>query len=237
MLNSTFIEKEKIRTMKKDIMEAEGTLIYPKEEIQSEDGQIPAFFERSFNLETPNIEEGLLVEEEKKKAEELAEEIAMSVETGKSIADNEEISMNQQKTEEQLPFNLPIEETLVNPTEEPLLEFIPIGETPETKNETEPEQPEPELGIEPVEEKIEIAEILPSAKELGLEETEEIENVSNAITESKEETTKEDDEKALRAIAEKTFEIEKSLKSISKEKAPFEKRKAEINKQIDNLRK
>ena len=292
MVSTATIEKDKIRTMKKDILEAGGTPVYPKQEIKDE-VPLPEFSERSSDFE-PIVSPETSVEEEAKKAEELAEVIAVSAEKGEDITDQQNVleKISQEESVEEVPLNLPIEESFAQPinqmeipavdeeeqariaqmmtpqiieenvkpepeeevTEEtipepePEPEIQPIIETPvEEEPAPEPVKEEPAFVVPelPKEDSVEIPEVLPSAKELGLEEPElpspkelGLEEPKEEVKEEEEEIIVEDpNEVKLRLIAEKTFDIEDKLKIIAEEKAPFEKTKAEINEQIDNLKK
>jgi hypothetical protein len=256
----TFLDKEKIRTMQRDIKEAEGISIYPKsnesEEVTqsflAEQKEEPSFEPNLTELEIETIpEQGpLSVEQESKKAEDLAYELALA--TNKS-EDNikqkvlqEETTENQEgapvtfmdfpkleEPEEQVPETLPVEE----PTPEPEIEELEIERQLEQIPETLPvEEPLPtaeELGLE-------MPEKMPSMIELGLEEAEKIPSVEElGLEEAKIEAIKivDENEEKLAKIAEATFELEETLKGVNEEKAPFEKRKNEIEDEVENIKK
>ncbi|MFZ3054665.1 MAG: hypothetical protein WA091_01635, partial [Minisyncoccales bacterium] len=220
-MEELLLDKEKIRTMKKDMQEAEGILIYPREEESTdltqcfvgkkdEEGEItsevcaPESVTEEYKEEEPKEESS--VEDEKKKAEDLAYELALST---KESEDNIKEKVLQEKTPE--PESIKKDEAVfAEPEPAPELEpepltpefgFIePSQETPAPKIEPEPEPtptPEPELSFvevpqeetEPVEEiRIEekvpetlpVEEKLPSAEELGLEEASEPEKIPTA---------------------------------------------------------
>jgi hypothetical protein len=252
-MQETFLDKEKIRTMQRDIKEAEGISVYP--EINESEEVTQSFIAEQETYSEPNLpkpeieivaEEGpLSVEKEAKKAEDLAYELALA--TNKS-EDNikekvlqEEITSSEENQEEApvtfMDFPKPEEAQL------PEIE-------PEIQTEIAPEVLPPEaLPIEPIEEEpapkeleLEIPEKLPSARELGLEEAEKIPSVEElGLEESKEQKEEikvvDENEEKLAKIAEATFELEESLKGINEEKAPFDKRKNEIEEEVENIKK
>ncbi|MFZ3057549.1 MAG: hypothetical protein WA092_00735 [Minisyncoccales bacterium] len=241
-----FLDKEKIRTMLRDIKEAEGVDIYPKgneiEEVTqsfiAEKREEPIPSEPNFTapekIETAPEQGPLSVEEETKKAEDFAYELALS--TNKS-EDNVK-----QVIEEKGP---------VEQTEEAPVAFMNI---PEPEPEPEPEKPmeeqipealpiEEEPAPEPKEIELDIPEKLPSAKDLGLEEAERIPSAEElGLEEAKQKETEEiveinEDEEKLARIDEQTLELEEALKDVNEEKAPFEQRKKEIEEEIENIKK
>jgi hypothetical protein len=256
--------------MRKDIQEAQGILIYPREEEsvdltqcfvgkKNEEGEIT-----SEACDPEPIKEDS-VEEEKKKAEDLAYELALSTkESGDNI--KEKVLQEEPVKEEE---EILTEEPVLEPeTPQPGFGFVEIPQGEESIKEgemsfAEGEEPtpniiEPEIAQEPepiqeevkIEEKIPellpIEEKLPSAKELGLEEEEE-EKVPTAeelgleeegYQANIEELKKIDENEAkLEKIAESTFDLEEKLKKINEEKAPFEKRRSEIDEEINNIKK
>ena len=246
-MEELLLDKEKIRTMQKDMKEAEGVMVYPKEE---ESADLTQCFVSKRNEKNelvteqcapepvaPQNEEALM--EEKKKAEDLAYELAIST---KESEDNIKEKVLQEE---------PIEEKLLPPAgEEPAPEAeFNFVETPQS--EAEPEEiPEAEPEEIKVEEKVPdllpVEEKLPSAKELGLEEeqekipsAEELGLEEAAKKEGAAEELKEIDENEdkLEKIAEKTFELEEKLKKTKEDNAPFEKRRKEIEEEIDNIKK
>jgi hypothetical protein len=264
-MQETFLDKEKIRTMQKDIKEAEGISVYPEsneiEEITqgfiAEQKEETAPIEPNFMPPEAAPEQGpLSVEEEAKKAEDLAYELALA--TNKSednikekVLQEENLPSEKEEAEAPVTFmNLPPKE------EEPQAPApeIKIDLEPEPEKEETPEAvvPQPEIIPEslPVEEliaadkelELEIPEKLPSARELGLEEDEKIPSAEElGLEESKdkkeEKKTTDENEEKLAKIAETTFEIEETLKGINEEKAPFEKRKREIEDEVENIKK
>jgi hypothetical protein len=264
-MEELLLDKEKIRTMKKDIQEAQGILIYPREE---ESVDLTQCFVGKKNEEgeitsedcDPEIIKEESVEEEKKKAEDLAYELALSTkESGDNI--KEKVLQEEPVKEEE---EVLTEEPVLEPeTPQPGFGFV---ETPQEKesikegelsfaegeepvpNIIEPE-PEPIQEEEKVEEKVPellpVEEELPSAKELGLEEeeekvptAEELGLVEAANQANIEELKKIDEnEVKLEKIAESTFELEEKLKKVNEEKAPFEKRRLEVDEEINNIKK
>ncbi len=263
-MQETFLDKEKIRTMQRDIKEAEGISVYPKSDEVSEvtqsfiadreEAPLPPSEPYLEKIEETPIQSEpveqvpLSVEEETKKAEDLAYELAIS--TNKS-EDNIKQNILQEKKDVPNVEATPTEEAPVAfmdfPKEEPITEEE-IEEEPEitepvaTVPETLPVE-EPEVG-EPEEMELEVPEKLPSAKDLGLEEPEKLPSaeelgLEEATVKEKEEAKKviDENEAKLSEIAEQTFELEEALKGINEEKAPFEKRKKEIEDVIDNIKK
>jgi len=278
-MQETFLDKEKIRTMQRDIKEAEGISVYPKSDISEEVTQSFIADKNEGMVSSPDLPKAepettpdgfiqpavLSEEEETKKAEDLAYELAISsnksednikekVLQEETLASEKtdaapafmdfpkqegEVSAIEEKTEETIPESLPIEE----PTPEPsVAERIEMEtETEETIPESLPiEEPTPKLSIL---EELELnSEKLPSARELGLEEPEKIPSAEELGLEDSKEAAKEtktidENEEKLAKIAEATFELEESLKGINEEKAPFEKRKKEIEEEIENIKK
>jgi hypothetical protein len=270
-MQETFLDKEKIRTMQKDIKEAEGISVYPKSSVSEEVTQsFIADKEEGLlslsDLPKPEIEpvpeQGeLSVEQETKKAEDLAYELALS--TNQSEDNIKEKVLQEETTAPEKTEPAPIafmdfpkpEETTETPEPaepEPRVEqipdLLPIEElTPEPKPE-EIEQPIEQVpDLLPIEEltpepEIKAPEKMPSARELGLEEAEKIPSAEELGLEEAKETAKEaklidENEEKLTKIAEATFELEEVLKGINEEKAPFEKRKMEIEDEIENIKK
>lgn len=252
-MQETFLDKEKIRTMQKDIKEAEGISVYPKSDAAAgvtqdflAEKEEPAYIQlpsRPKTEEAPAAD--LSVEEETKKAEDLAYELALS--TNKSednIKDNilkDVVETDSEKTEENPPvvfMDFPKEEEAPAPEIEPEPATESTIKQPEAVPETLPieELAAPELELEEPEK-------LPSARDLGLEEPEKIPSVEElGLEESKEKPEEpkkivDENEEKLAQIAEQTFELEEALKGVNEEKAPFEKRKQEIEDEIDNIKK
>jgi DNA repair exonuclease SbcCD ATPase subunit len=247
-----FLDKEKIRTMLRDIKEAEGVQIYPEgneiEEVTqsfiAEKREEPIPSEPSFaEPETAEVlpEQGpLSVEEETKKAEDLAYELALS--TNKS-EDNVKQVLNDEapseKTGEEPPvtfMNLPEPEPEIAPEPEPEIEKPVVEEQiPESLPVEEPTPVEKELELD-------LPEKMPSAKELGLEEAERIPSaeelgLEEAKQKEEEITVIDENEEKLDRIAEQTLELEEALKDVNEEKAPFDQRKKEIEEEIENIKK
>lgn len=247
-MEELLLDKEKIRTMQKDMREAEGIVVYPSEDEsvdltqcfvakRNEENELTA--EQCFP-ETPAPQNEEALKEEKKKAEDLAYELAIST---KESEDNIKEKVLQEE---------PIEEAPVPPAEErPALEAefnfieLPQGKPEPMKiSEPKPEEIKKEVKIPdlpPVKEK------LPSAKELGLEEEQEKIPSAEALgleESAKEEKTAEEElkkidenEVRLEKIAETTFDLEEKLKKVKEENAPFEKGRKEIEEEIDNIKK
>ena len=290
-MQETFLDKEKIRTMQKDIKEAEGILVYPKsneseevtqsflleklEEPYSEPNLPRPEIEKDSEQSSFSAEEGSrkTIDEEAKKAEDLAYELALATNQSEdnikekvlqeellieAVEQNPEGTpvtfMDLEKTEgetEQAPEALPVEENIpeteLSETEQ-APEALPVEENiPETLPvEESSEEIIPEFEVEVIE-KIPSArelglEEIPSAKELGLEEPEKIPSAEElGLEESKEKAKKieivDENEERLSKIAEQTFDLEETLKGINEEKAPFEKRKQEIEEAIENIKK
>ncbi|MDD4531758.1 MAG: hypothetical protein PHH21_03600, partial [Candidatus Pacebacteria bacterium] len=134
-MEELLLDREKIRTMKKDIKEAEGVLVYPREEDSvdltqciargiGEDGTVP----ESCEPET--------IEEEKKKAEDLAYELAIS--TNKSEDNIKEKVLQEEPEapkEDEALFSAPEPAFITAPEPEPEPEFkfeeIPLAEEKE----------------------------------------------------------------------------------------------------------
>jgi len=274
-MQETFLDKEKIRTMQKDIKEAEGISVYPESNESEEVTQSFILEQREEPYSEPNLprpeidtmpEQGpLSVEEETKKAEDLAYELALA--TNQSEDNIKEKVLQEEtpsKTTEENPEETPI--TFMNSPSEEALEVeksqpeeIP-EQVPETLPVEEPEVPKAEeLELQPeeipeqvpetlpVEEptpdlQLEVPEKIPSARELGLEEGEKLPSAEElGLEESKEKTEEvkivDENEERLTKIAESTFELEEILKGITEEKAPFEARKKEIEDEVDNIKK
>jgi len=216
--------------MGKDMKEAEGILVYPKEEESADLTQCFVGRKEGDNMiAEPCLPE--TVEEERKKAEGLAQELILS--TNESEDNIKEKVLQEEPAEEETPVEQPLIEAEAE--KEPEFNFV--------------EMPKPEPEEIKIEEKVpEILplEKLPSAKELGLEEAEQ-EKVPSAKELGLEEAEKElaeeklrkidENEEKLQKIAETTFELEEKLKKIGEDKAPFEKRKKEIQEEIDNIKK
>jgi hypothetical protein len=260
-MQETFLDKEKIRTMQRDIKEAEGISVYPKsnesdkitQSFIAEKEETPLSTNKPYleKIEEPTIEPlpteqtPLSVEEETKKAEDLAYELAISTNESE---DNIKQNILAPTTEE-MPTAEPAPVAFMNfPKEEPETEEEIEVPEPEPKSETEINQSEiPEtLPIEdfasPLD--LEVPEKMPSAKDLGLEELEKLPSVEELGLEEptvkeKEEAKKivDENEIKLSKIAEQTFELEEALKGINEEKAPFDKRKKEIEDVVDNIKK
>lgn len=253
-MEELLLDREKIRTMKKDIKEAEGVLVYPREEESVDLTQCIA--RGAGDGTTPESCEPVeTIEEEKKKAEDLAYELALS--TNKSEDNIKEKVLQEEPEapkEDEAVFSAPQPGFGLEPEPAPENEFkfeeIPQVEekVPEPVIEPAPE-PEPEEVKEEIkiEEKIPDLEPLPSAKELGLEDAEP-EKIPSAqelgLEEPKEDKGAEEElkkidenEEKLAMISEKTFELEEQLRKVGEDKAPFEKRKAEIEEEIGNIRK
>ncbi|MCK9445816.1 hypothetical protein M0Q50_02860 [bacterium] len=293
-MQETFLDKEKIRTMQKDIREAEGISVYPKSNESEEVTQSFILEKRDEPYSEPNLprpetvpEQGSFsveespkktIDEEAKKAEDLAYELALATNQSEdnikekvlqekplaeAIEQNPEGTpvtfMDLQKPEEQeveneaeqtpetlpaeenvpesLPIDEPIAETAEEPVEEQVPETLPVEENiPEFEVEAPEKIPSAKaLGLEE-------AEKIPSARDLGLEEPEKLPSVEEL---GLEESTKkieeikivDENEEKLSKIAEQTFEFEEALKGINEEKAPFDKRKKEIEDVIDNIQK
>lgn len=257
-MQAIFLDKEKIRTMLKDIKEAEGIPVYPKgNEIEEINQSFIAEKEEAIpsepnllepeNAETTPEKGPLSVEEETKKAEDLAYELALS--TNKS-----EDNIKQKVLQEEIypeentekPEEVPV--TFMNPPEpEPQ---IPEPE-PVSEPEPEIEKPQEEIPVTlPVEEptpdikelELNMSEKIPSARELGLEEAERIPSAEELGLEEAKEKKEEiniinEDEERLAKISEETLILEEALKDVNKEKAPFEERKKEIEDEIANIKK
>ena len=283
IMEELLLDKEKIRTMRRDMQEAEGVLVYPREEngsvdllatikecsvegeagldvkgceiekIAPEEEKLPVSVdqclvikdEEGFPIEKcpPNIDSS--VEQEKFKAENLAQEIAVS---SNESEDNikEKVLQNESLKEGEALFADSESAPAPEPIQGPEFNFVEIPQ-----EEIEPEPiPEPlpeEIRIEEkIPDTLPIEEKLPSAKELGLEEAEP-EKIPSAeelgLEEAAKETANEElkkideNEQKLEKIAEATFELEEKMKKVTEEKAPFEKRRAEIEEEIDNIKK
>ncbi|MFA5086249.1 MAG: hypothetical protein WC468_01450 [Candidatus Paceibacterota bacterium] len=252
-MEELLLDREKIRTMKKDIKEAEGVLVYPREEDSVDLTQCIA---RGLgeNGTVPESCEPETIEEEKKKAEDLAYELAISTNESE---DNIKEKVLQEEPEaprkDEAIFSAPELDSVSVPEPEPDSEFkfeeIPqMEEAPEPVAEPEPEhEPEEVKTEEKAEEKVPDLEPLPSAKDLGLEDAEP-EKIPSAedlgLEEPKEDKVAEEElkkidenEEKLAMISEKTFELEEQLRKVNEDKAPFEKRKAEIGEEINNIKK
>ena len=271
-MQETFLDKEKIRTMQKDIKEAEGILVYPKSNESEEVTQsfLLEKLEEPYsepNLPRPEIEKDSeqssfsteedskkTIDEEAKKAEDLAYELALATNQSEDNI-KEKVLQEESPTEdiEQNPEGAPVTFMDLEKHEEEIKteqvpEALPIEENiPETLPvEESSEEILPDFEVEVVE-KIPSArelglEEIPSAKELGLEEPEKIPSAEElGLEESKEKVEEvkiiDENEEKLSKIAEQTFDLEETLKGINEEKAPFEKRKQEIEEVIENIKK
>lgn len=234
-----FLEKEKIRTMKKDLREAGGEVVYPAFSFVEE----PATFEKISELETiPEMASFERTPEiilppgagPEKEAELLEEPPVPKPESLKTPEPLQEIATEELKPEEQEISKPALEEDESQKIS--LSELIP--QEPETKplEEIKPaEDKSLEEGLKPLEEAGEGE--LPSAEELGLEIPEEAPEVAK-FKEEKEKINKDhENEEKLRKIAESTLELEDSLKKIAEEKAPFERQKSKVDEEIENIRK
>ena len=281
-MEELLLDKEKIRTMKKDMQEAEGILIYPREEESTdltqcfvgkkdEEGEItsevcaPEPIIEEYKEEEPKEESS--VEDEKKRAEDLAYELALSTkESGDNIKEKvlqEETPEPESVKKDEAAFAEPEPTPIPELNKESEFGFVQIPQEEEKIAEPEepiPVAPEPELSFvdvpqeEPEEIKIEekvpealpIEETLPSAQELGLEEAPEPEKIPTAEELGLEETANaakieelkkiDENEEKLAKIAESNFELEEKLRKVTEEKAPFEKRRLEIEEEINNIR-
>jgi len=255
-MEELLLDKEKIRTMRKDMQEAEGILVYPREEDsvdltqcfigkKDEEGEITSEI-CAPEPEPENKKESL--EEEKKKAEDLAYELAISTKESEDHI-KEKVLQEEPADQDEAPFVAP--EPVITPEPEPEPEFNFVDIAPEEVAEPIP-APEPEPMPEEIriEEKVPdilpVEEKLPSAKELGLEEAEP-EKIPSAeelgleeaakIKENEELKKIDENEQKLEKIAEANFELEEKMKKVSEEKAPFEKRRMEIEEEINNIKK
>jgi hypothetical protein len=282
-MQETFLDKEKIRTMQKDIREAEGISVYPKRNESEEVTQSFMLEKRDEPYAEPNLprpeieiapeqssfsaeeEPKDTINEEAKKAEDLAYELALATNQSEDnikekvlqeespAEENPEgtpvtfmdLEKPQEETE-QVPESLPVEENTPEeiPSEEPITEEPVIEQAPESLPVEEPAEFEIETPEEIPSAKalgLEEEEKIPSARDLGLEEPEKIPSAEElGLEEAKEkEEVKiiDENEEKLSKIAEQTFELEEALKGINEEKAPFEKRKQEIEDVIDNIQK
>jgi len=251
-MEELLLDKEKIRTMRKDMQEAEGILIYPREEEsvdltqcfvgkKNEEGEITS------EVCAPEMDKGESVEEERKKAEDLAYELALSTKESEDHIKEKVLKEEPVKQSEAIfaePEIAPIEEVAPKPE----FGFMEIPqEEPEPETIPEPEPMPEEIKIEEkVPDLLPVEEKLPSAKELGLEEAEtekiptaEELGLAEAAKEKENEELKKIDENEvkLEKIAETTFELEEKLKKVTEEKAPFEKRRMEIDEEINNIKK
>lgn len=234
------------------MQEAEGILIYPREE-ESVDltqcfvGKKNAEGEITSEVCAPEIDKEESVEEEKKKAEDLAYELALSTKESEDNIKEKVLKEETVKQSESIfaePEIAPVEETAPKPE----FGFTEIPqEEPEPETVPEPEPMPEEIKIEEkVPDLLPVEEELPSAKELGLEEAE-TEKIPTAeelglVEAAKEKETEElkkidENEVKLEKIAEATFELEEKLKKVAEEKAPFEKRTMEIDEEINNIKK
>lgn len=189
-MQETFLDKEKIRTMQKDIKEAEGISVYPASNESEEVTQSFILEHREEPYSEPNLprpemdimpEQGSLsVEEEAKKAEDLAYELALA--TNQSEDNVKEVLQEEaaNKTAEENPEGAPVNfMNLSKPEETELVpEALPVEETiaePETEEEIEqPAEQVPEaLPIEETitEPEIEEKEIEQITETLPIEET------------------------------------------------------------------
>ncbi|MFA5169465.1 MAG: hypothetical protein WC420_01780 [Candidatus Paceibacterota bacterium] len=248
-MEELLLDKEKIRTMRKDMQEAEGILIYPREEEsvdltqcfvgkKNEEGEITS------EVCAPEIDKEESVEEERKKAEDLAYELALSTkESGDNIKEKvlQEEPVKKDEAIFAEPEIAPIEEVAPKPE----FGFMEIPQEEPVFSEPEP-MPEKIKIEEKVPDMLPVEEKLPSAKELGLEEAEtekiptaeELGLVEAAKEKENEELKKIDEnEVKLEKIAETAFELEEKLKKVTEEKAPFEKRRMEIDEEINNIKK
>ncbi|MFA5310667.1 MAG: hypothetical protein WC386_03200 [Candidatus Paceibacterota bacterium] len=248
-MEELLLDKEKIRTMRKDMQEAEGILIYPREEEsvdltqcfvgkKNEEGEITS------EVCAPEMDKEESVEEERKKAEDLAYELALSTKKSEDNIKEKVLQEEPVKKDEAIfaePEIAPIEEV----TPKPEFGFMEIPQEEPVFSEPEP-MPEEIKIEEKVPDLLPVEEKLPSAKELGLEEAEtekiptaeELGLVEAAKEKENEELKKIDEnEVKLEKIAETAFELEEKLKKVTEEKAPFEKRRMEIDEEINNIKK
>jgi len=248
-MEELLLDKEKIRTMRKDMQEAEGILIYPREEEsvdltqcfvgkKNEEGEITS------EVCAPEIDKEESVEEERKKAEDLAYELALSTkESGDNI--KEKVLQEEPVKKDEAIFAEPEIAPIEEVTPKPEFGFMEIPQEEPVFSEPEP-MPEEIKIEEKVPDLLPVEEKLPSAKELGLEEAEtekiptaeELGLVEAAKEKENEELKKIDEnEVKLEKIAETAFELEEKLKKVTEEKAPFEKRRMEIDEEINNIKK
>ena len=232
-MQETFLDKEKIRTMQKDIREAEGISVYPKRNESEEVTQSFMLEKRDEPYAEPNLprpeieiapeqssfsaeeEPKDTINEEAKKAEDLAYELA--------LATNQSEDNIKEKV---LQEDLSAEE---NPEETPIT-FMDL-EKPQEETDQAPESLPVE---EPAEFEIETPEEIPSAKALGLEEGKKIPSARDLGLEEPDKLPSAE-ELGLEEPKEKVEEVK--IIDENEEKAPFEKRKQEIEDVIDNIQK
>ena len=255
-MQTIFLDKEKIRTMLKDIKEAEGIPIYPK---GNEIEEINQSFVAEKNDETissePNLPETkktepmaekgpLSVEEETKKAENLAHELALATnKDGENIKQAPEEEVTIKKEVENLQKEIP-DGFIAPPEPEPQVELQPEPQIENLQKEIPETLPIEETSLNIEELELNMPEKMPSARELGLEEAERIPSAeelgleeSNSKEPIKSDIVQDEEEEKLIKISEETLILEESLKDVNREKAPFEERKKEIQDEIENIKK